>query len=206
MDNIGVFDRSAKLPTGGRLEQADGTGWMAMYTLNMLRIACEISLTRPVYQDMAGKFFEHFLYIAEAKNHAGDGSFNLWDDEDQFFYDVLRLPEGSTLLASNAHSEIQAAVIPLGKTQVWAVQYHPEYDLQQVLAVYSLYADDMVGPDFFADHAELDAYCEKLRTLIAHPGDAGAAWQLGIDADVLDDRTRRGEIISWIETQGLGTR
>lgn len=117
--------------------------------------------------------------------------------------EVLRLPEGSTLLASNAHSEIQAAVIPLGRTQVWAVQYHPEYDLQQVLAVYSLYADDMIGPDFFADREELDTYCAKLRTLIAHPDDAGAAWQLGIDADVLDDRTRRGEIISWVETQVL---
>ncbi len=118
--------------------------------------------------------------------------------------EVLRLPEGSTLLASNAHSEIQAAIIPLGKTQIWAVQYHPEYDVQQVLAVYSLYADDMIGPDFFADRAELDAYCAKLRTLIAHPDDAGAAWQLGIDADVLDDRTRRGEIIAWVETQVLG--
>jgi GMP synthase (glutamine-hydrolysing) len=110
------------------------------------------------------------------------------------------------LLASNAHSEIQAAVIPLGKTQVWAVQYHPEYDLQQVLAVYSLYADDMVGPDFFADRGELDAYCAKLRSLIAHPEDAGAAWQLGIDADVLDNRTRRGEIIAWVETQVLGAK
>lgn len=118
--------------------------------------------------------------------------------------EVLRLPEGSTLLASNAHSEIQAAIIPLCKTQIWAVQYHPEYDVQQVLAVYSLYADDMIGPDFFADRAELDAYCAKLRTLIAHPDDAGAAWQLGIDADVLDDRTRRGEIIAWVESQVLG--
>ncbi len=118
--------------------------------------------------------------------------------------EVLLLPEGSTLLASNAHSEIQAAVIPLGKTQVWAVQYHPEYDLQQVLAVYSLYADDMIGSDFFADREELDNYCAKLRMLIAHPDDAGAAWQLGIDADVLDDRTRRGEIIAWVETQVLG--
>lgn len=117
--------------------------------------------------------------------------------------EVLRLPEGATLLASNAHSEIQAAIIPLGKTEVWAVQYHPEYDLQQVLAVYTLYADDMIGPDFFADRAELDAYCAKLRTLIQNPTDAGAAWQLGIDADVLDDRTRRGEIIAWVETQVL---
>ena len=120
--------------------------------------------------------------------------------------EVLRLPEGSTLLASNAHSEIQAAIIPLGNTQVWAVQYHPEYDLEQVLAVYTLYADDMVGPDFFADREELEDYCTKLRTLVHNPGDAGAAWQLGIDADILDDRTRRGEIIAWVETQVLAAR
>ncbi len=89
LDNIGVFDRSAELPTGGHLEQADGTGWMAMFTLNMLRIACEISLTRPVYQDMASKFFEHFLHIAAAMNAVGDKKISLWDEKDQFYYDVL---------------------------------------------------------------------------------------------------------------------
>ncbi|KAA9327573.1 glucosidase [Hymenobacter busanensis] len=93
LDNIGVFDRSAPLPTGGYIEQADGTSWMAMYALNLMRIALELAKTNPVYQDIAGKFFEHFLYIAEAMTRAGDGSFNLWDEEDQFFYDVLHLPD-----------------------------------------------------------------------------------------------------------------
>ncbi|KUG08678.1 MGH1-like glycoside hydrolase domain-containing protein [Solirubrum puertoriconensis] len=93
LDNIGVFDRSAPLPTGGYIEQADGTSWMAMYALNLMRIALELAKTNPVYQDIASKFFEHFLYIAEAMTKAGDGSFNLWDEEDEFFYDVLHLPD-----------------------------------------------------------------------------------------------------------------
>ncbi len=92
LDNIGVFDRSQPLPMGGRIEQADGTGWMAMYTLNMLRIACEIALTRPSYQDMASKFFEHFLHIAAAMNNLGKQNISLWDEDDQFYYDVLHLP------------------------------------------------------------------------------------------------------------------
>ncbi len=71
LDNIGVFDRSAPLPTGGSIEQADGTSWMAMYCLNMLTIALELALENPVYEDMATKFFEHFLYIADAMNHIG---------------------------------------------------------------------------------------------------------------------------------------
>lgn len=98
MDNIGVFDRSAELPTGGRLEQADGTGWMAMYTLNMLRIACEISLERPAYQDMASKFFEHFLHIAGAIKSLGGEEASLWDEEDQFYYDILHAPNGASVL------------------------------------------------------------------------------------------------------------
>jgi Glycosyl hydrolase family 63 C-terminal domain len=98
LDNIGVFDRSAELPTGGHLEQADGTGWMAMYTLNMLRIACEISLVRPVYQDMASKFFEHFLHITAAMKSLGDQKISLWDEEDQFYYDVLHTPDGKSKL------------------------------------------------------------------------------------------------------------
>ncbi|GAB3835547.1 MGH1-like glycoside hydrolase domain-containing protein [Hymenobacter jeollabukensis] len=93
LDNIGVFDRSAPLPTGGYIEQADGTSWMAMYALNLMRIALELAKTNPVYQDVAAKFFEHFLYIAEAMTRAGDGSFNLWDEDDGFFYDVLHLPD-----------------------------------------------------------------------------------------------------------------
>lgn len=98
MDNIGVFDRSAALPTGGRLEQADGTGWMAMYCLNMLRIACEIALKNPVYQDMASKFFEHFLHISGAMQSLGDNKLNLWDEEDQFYYDMLHKANGDAQL------------------------------------------------------------------------------------------------------------
>jgi len=94
LDNIGVFDRSAQLPTGGHIEQADATSWMAMYSLNMMRIALELAEENPVYQDVATKFFEHFLYIAGATaNVAGEG-INLWDKEDEFFYDVLHLPGG----------------------------------------------------------------------------------------------------------------
>jgi len=94
MDNIGIFDRSAALPTGGYLEQADGTAWMAMFALNMMRIALELSRTNPVYQDMASKFFEHFLYIAEAMTNVGDTALNLWDEEDEFYYDALNTPDG----------------------------------------------------------------------------------------------------------------
>ncbi len=94
MDNIGVFDRSnTDLPNGSRLEQADGTSWMAMYCLNLMRIALELSMTNPVYQDMANKFFEHFLHIAAAMASMGAVNDNegLWDNEDEFFYDTIRL-------------------------------------------------------------------------------------------------------------------
>ncbi|HSM81095.1 MAG TPA: glucosidase, partial [Nodosilinea sp.] len=94
LDNIGVFDRSAPLPTGGTLEQSDGTSWMAMYCLNMLEMALELALDNPVYEDMATKFFEHFIYIADAMNHIGDDQTRLWNEEDGFFYDVLHLPHG----------------------------------------------------------------------------------------------------------------
>ena len=84
----------ASLPTGGYIEQSDGTSWMAMYSLNMLTIALELALENPVYEDMATKFFEHFLYIADAMVQIGDDKTQLWDEEDGFFYDVLRLPSG----------------------------------------------------------------------------------------------------------------
>ncbi|MEO5683733.1 MAG: glucosidase [Chitinophagaceae bacterium] len=97
LDNIGVFDRSSALPTGGHIEQSDGTSWMAMYSLNLMRIALELSGYNPVYQDMATKFFEHFLYIAGAMASIGDSEHGLWDDEDQFFYDVLKLPDDGSV-------------------------------------------------------------------------------------------------------------
>jgi hypothetical protein len=95
LDNIGVFDRSAPLPTGGHLEQSDGTSWMAMYCLNLLAIALELADGNRAYEDVASKFWEHFLYIAHAMNtREADGSC-LWDEDDGFFYDVLHLPDGT---------------------------------------------------------------------------------------------------------------
>ena len=91
LDNIGVFDRSAPLPTGGHIEQSDGTSWMGMYCLNMLAIALELARDNPAYEDVASKFFEHFVYIAHAMNHLGADGLSLWDDEDGFYYDVLHL-------------------------------------------------------------------------------------------------------------------
>ena len=95
LDNIGVFDRSAPLPNGGRLEQSDGTSWMGMYSLNMLAIAMELAHENPAYEDVASKFWEHFLYIARAMSDIGPQSGGLWDDQDGFFYDVLQSPSGA---------------------------------------------------------------------------------------------------------------
>ena len=95
LDNIGVFDRSQRLPTGGHLEQSDGTAWVGMYCLNMLAIALELSREDPAYEDVASKFFEHFVYITQAMNdHGGMSGTALWDDEDGFYYDCLHLPDG----------------------------------------------------------------------------------------------------------------
>jgi hypothetical protein len=95
LDNIGVFDRNAALPTGGYLEQADGTAWMALFCQNMLEISVELAMTDADYGDMALKFVEHFLWIASAMGHMG-GDSGMWDEEDGFFYDVLRLPSGQS--------------------------------------------------------------------------------------------------------------
>jgi len=94
LDNIGVFDRSSALPTGGHIEQSDGTGWMAMYTLNLLAMAMELARDDKSYEDVASKFWEHFVYIAHAMNHMGHDGIELWNEEDGFFYDVLHLPNG----------------------------------------------------------------------------------------------------------------
>ena len=94
LDNIGVFDRSAPLPTGGHLEQSDGTSWMAMYTLNLLAIAFELAKDDPAYEDVASKFWEHFLYIAHAMCNRGSDDQSMWNEEDGFFYDVLHSAEG----------------------------------------------------------------------------------------------------------------
>jgi len=94
LDNIGVFDRSAPLPTGGHLEQADGTAWMALFSQNMLEMAIELAAEDPIYEEMVFKFVEHFYYIALAMNKPGDEG--MWDEQDGFYYDILRLPNGQT--------------------------------------------------------------------------------------------------------------
>ncbi len=111
LDNIGVFDRSRPLPTGGRLVQSDGTSWMAMYCLNMLAIALELSREDDVYEDVASKFWEHFLFIADAMNHRGDDEFSLWDDEDGFYYDVLHMHETGESMPLKVRSMV--GLIPL---------------------------------------------------------------------------------------------
>ncbi|GKS57502.1 glucosidase [Nitrospira sp.] len=94
LDNIGVFDRSAPLPTGGQIEQSDATSWMGMYCLNMLTIALELASENRAYEDVASKFFEHFVYICRAMNNIGGEKIELWNKEDGFFYDALHLPDG----------------------------------------------------------------------------------------------------------------
>lgn len=95
LDNIGVFDRNAQLPSGQHLEQADGTSWMAMYSLNLLHIAAELANHNPAYADIASKFFEHFIYIVGAMDNLGNNNEGLWDEQDGFFYDQLRSPDNS---------------------------------------------------------------------------------------------------------------
>ncbi|HEY1294771.1 MAG TPA: glucosidase [Chloroflexota bacterium] len=140
LDNIGIFDRSQPLPTGGSLEQADGTAWMAFYCQMMLAIALELAPDEPLYEEMAAKFLEHGLRIVAALDHVGDTGEQLWDDQDGFFYDVLRLPDGSatrlkvrslvgllpmcaTVVAATA--AIQA--LPTFRQHVaWLVEHRPE--------------------------------------------------------------------------------
>jgi len=95
LDNIGVFDRSDVLPNGEQLEQADGTSWMAMYALNMMRIALELAQYNKIYEELASKFFEHFLQIADSLDNMGEENFSLWDDEDEFFYDAISSKDGT---------------------------------------------------------------------------------------------------------------
>jgi hypothetical protein len=113
LDNIGVFDRSAPLPTGGHLEQADGTAWMALFSQNMTELAVELAAHDPIYEDMVVKFVEHFYYIAAAMNRPGQEG--MWDEEDGFYYDVLQLPDGS---ATRLKVRSMVGLLPLCATTV----------------------------------------------------------------------------------------
>ena len=110
LDNIGAFDRSSGLPSGGRLEQADGTSWMATYCLNLLGISLELAREDPVYEDLATKFFEHFVYIGAAVNRVGGREGGLWHEEDGFYFDALKLPDGR---AFPIRANTVAGLIPL---------------------------------------------------------------------------------------------
>jgi hypothetical protein len=139
LDNIGVFDRSAPLPTGGYLEQADGTAWMALFCQNMLEIAGELAMSDPDYLDMALKFAEHFLWIASSMTHMG-GDTGMWDEEDGFFYDVLRLPNGQAqrlkvrsmvgllplCAATTFEGELLAKYPEIGERLRWFLEARPE--------------------------------------------------------------------------------
>jgi hypothetical protein len=122
LDNIGVFDRSAPLPTGGYLEQADGTAWMALFTQNMLDIAVQLTLADPDYMDMCLKFLEHYLWIACSMAHCGDTG--MWDEEDGFFYDVLRSPDGR---AVRLKVRSMVGLLPFCATTVWEGQVFAKY-------------------------------------------------------------------------------
>jgi Mannosylglycerate hydrolase MGH1-like glycoside hydrolase domain len=139
LDNIGVFDRNAPLPTGGYLEQADGTAWMALFCQNMLEIAVELAMTDPDYGEMAVKFAEHFLWIASSMAHLGEDT-GMWDEEDGFFYDVLRLPDGRPqrlkvrsmvgllplCAATTMEGELVARYPEFGERFQWFLESRPE--------------------------------------------------------------------------------
>jgi hypothetical protein len=124
LDNIGVFDRSSPLPTGGSLEQADGTAWMALFSQNMLQIALELASHDPVYEGMTTKFFEHFFRIAASMDRAGDNEDEMWDEEDGFFYDLLRLPDGS---AMRLKVRSMVGLLPLCATTVLPEEFIARY-------------------------------------------------------------------------------
>ncbi|WP_145010524.1 MGH1-like glycoside hydrolase domain-containing protein [Pseudomonas oryzihabitans] len=121
LDNIALFDRSAPLPEGYHLDQADGTAWMAAYALDLMRIALELAKENPVYVDLGVKFFEHFLHIAGAINHSDEREDGLWDDQDEFFYDVLHKPDGS---AEPLRLRSIVGLIPLFAVQVLEQREH----------------------------------------------------------------------------------
>ncbi len=123
LDNIGVFDRSSPLPTGGYLEQADGTAWMALFSLNMLEIAIELALHDATYADMVLKFVQHFVSIASATIHAG-GNTGMWDEEDGFFYDVLQLPNGQ---AQRLKVRSMVGLLPLCAVAVFDGEFQKKY-------------------------------------------------------------------------------
>jgi hypothetical protein len=143
LDNIGVFDRSAPLPTGGSLEQADGTAWMVFFSQQMLRIAVELALHDPLYEEFVSKFFEHTLWISGAMDRMGDNQDEMWDEADGFFYDVLRLPNGE---AMRLKVRSMVGLLPLAAVAIF------EEDVLARLPTFRRHARE-----FLARHPELSA-------------------------------------------------
>jgi hypothetical protein len=146
LDNIGVFDRSAPLPTGGTMEQSDGTAWMGMFCLTMLTIAATLALDDPVYEDIASKFFEHFVYISHAMNDMAGEGIELWDKHDGFFYDVILLPDGRTLpvrvrsmvglvplvAVTTLEPEVMGRLPTFSRRMLWFLENRPQLSEQVV--------------------------------------------------------------------------
>jgi hypothetical protein len=150
LDNIGVFDRSSPLPTGGHLEQADGTAWMCLFSQNMLQIAMELSAVNPLYSEMALKFTEHFLWIASAMDSVGVNDDEMWDEQDGFYYDILRFPDGR---ATRLKLRSMVGLLPLCATTVFESGYLKKYPETAKRA-----------QDFMDRHPELCDNITSLRT------------------------------------------
>jgi hypothetical protein len=155
LDNIGVFDRSAPIPGGGHLEQADGTAWMVFFSQQMLRIAVELALHLPVFEEFASKFFEHTMWIAGAMDRMGEAQDTMWDDEDGFFYDVLRMPTGESF---RMKVRSMVGLLPLTAVSVF------EEDVLAKLPTFTKHAKE-----FMMRHPELAANLHMPST----PGVAG---------------------------------
>jgi len=155
LDNIGVFDRSSPLPTGGHLEQADGTAWMVFYSQQMLRIAVELALHDPLYEEFVCKFFQHTMWIAGAMDRVGEHHDEMWDETDGFFYDVLRLPDGN---AMRLKVRSMVGLLPLAAVAIF------EEDILERLPTFRAFAKT-----FLTRHPELAANVHMPAT----PGVAG---------------------------------
>ncbi len=167
LDNIGVFDRSAPLPGGGHLEQADGTAWMVFFSQQMLRISIELALHFPVFEEFAIKFFEHTMWIAGAMDRMGKGQTTMWNDEDGFFYDVLRMPNGD---AFQMKVRSMVGLLPLTAVAIF------EEDIMEKLPTFRKHARD-----FLMRHPELEANLHMPTT----PGVAGRRLLSTVNEDKL---------------------
>ena len=161
LDNIGVFDRSSPLPTGGHLEQADGTAWMALFCQNMLEICVALAMEKPAYADMSLKFVEHFLWIASSMVHAGD-DVGMWDEEDGFFYDVLRLPDGQ---ATRLKVRSMVGLLPLCAVTVFEGELLKKYpQLVAPLRQFAASRPDVTA--FIHDPAKVGARGRRLASVL----------------------------------------